>query len=211
MKAVFLDKDGTLVEDVPYNVDIRQVRFAEGAIEGMTLLQDAGFRLFVISNQSGIALNYFSESDFRPMRQYICDSLDSFGIRLSGFYYCPHHPSGSRAEYATVCPCRKPAPGMLLRAAEEHSIDLHNSWMIGDILHDVEAGNRAGCRTVLLDVGGETEWLPGAFRTPDYAVTSLSEAVRKIIAAPGQVPVPAPCNLVKKAGVLAATAGRLAL
>ncbi|HSI82383.1 MAG: D-glycero-alpha-D-manno-heptose-1,7-bisphosphate 7-phosphatase [Candidatus Methylacidiphilales bacterium] len=191
VKAVLLDKDGTLVKDVPYNVDIHKVHFAEGAVDSLLLLQEAGYKLFIISNQSGIALNYFSRSDFHRMRKYISDSLESFGIQLSGFYYCPHHPSGSNPEYAFRCQCRKPEPGMLYQAAAEHGIDLHNSWMVGDILHDVEAGNRAGCRTVLLDVGNETEWVHGPYRTPDFTATSLRETAEIILAATDIKPPPA--------------------
>jgi histidinol phosphatase-like enzyme len=95
---------------------------------------------------------------------------------LDGFYYCPHAPDAG-------CDCRKPAPGMLERAAREHGVDLRASWMIGDILDDVEAGRRAGCRTILLDNGNETEWRDGEQRCPDYVARDLAQAAAIIAAA----------------------------
>jgi D-glycero-D-manno-heptose 1,7-bisphosphate phosphatase len=108
------------------------------------------------------------------------NAFREMGIRLSGFYYCPHDPQGSVKGYAVHCDCRKPLPGLLVEAAQELHIDLENSWMIGDILHDVEAGNRAGCRTVLLDRGNETVWHFNELRQPDLIVKDMREAADKI-------------------------------
>ncbi len=155
LPAVFLDKDGTLIEDVPYNVDPALIRLAKGAREGLSALHEAGFRLVVISNQSGVARGFFPIEAIVPVRRRLEDLLAEFDVFLTDFLYCPHHPAGVVREYAITCDCRKPAPGMMLRAAETLGIDLKKSWMIGDILDDVEAANRAGCRAVLIDNGHE--------------------------------------------------------
>lgn len=196
MRAVFLDKDGTLIEDVPYNVDPQQIKLTSGAIEGLLLLQQAGYKLIVITNQSGVARGYFPESALVAVEERLCQLLAPEGIYLADFYYCPHHPDGVVPEFSLACECRKPAPGLLLRAADEHNIDLRSSWFIGDILNDVEAGLCAGCKTILIDNGNETEWKLSAHRTPDFIVTDLMEAAQVILSADGN-PVgrgtPLPC------------------
>src|SRR5205823_6483112 len=174
--AVFLDKDGTLIEDVPYNVDPARVRLMPGAAEGLRALHAAGYRLLVISNQSGVARGYFEEAALAAVGERLGELLAEAGVPLAGFYYCPHHPEGSVAAYAVECSCRKPQPGLLVRAAREHGLDLAASWLVGDILNDIEAGRAAGCRTVLLDNGHETEWILTPQRRPHYMATDLTEA-----------------------------------
>lgn len=176
MRAVFLDKDGTLIEDVPYNVDPDRIRFTPGALQGLFLLHTSGYKLFVVSNQSGVARGYFEEDALSGVEQRLRDILDANGIPLAGFYYCPHHPEGTVKAYSYECDCRKPAPGMILRAAQEHNIDLSRSWLVGDILNDIEAGRRAGCKTVLLDNGHETEWEVTRERMPHHLAGDLAEA-----------------------------------
>ncbi|SRR5579884_143417 len=179
--AVFLDKDGTLVEDVPYNVDPARIRLAPGAVEGLQLLHAAGYRLVVVSNQSGVARGYFSERALRRVARRLRELLAGAGIPLAGFYYCPHHPQGRVPRYARACICRKPAPGLIVRAAQALGLDLARSWLVGDILHDVEAGHRAGCRAILLDNGHETEWELTPRRVPDARARDLAEAARLIL------------------------------
>jgi histidinol-phosphate phosphatase family protein len=181
--AVFFDKDGTLVEDVPYNVDPQKIQLAPGALPAARVLHDAGFRLVVVSNQSGVARGYFAESALAAVEERLRALLAEAGVPLAGFYCCPHHPQGVVAAYACVCACRKPAPGLILRAAQELGIDPQRSWLVGDLLDDVEAGGRAGCRTILLDNGHETQWLAGPLRQPDYKAADLPEAARLILAA----------------------------
>src|SRR5690348_10854912 len=181
-RAVFLDKDGTLIEDVPYNVDPARVCLAPGAIEGLRSLGGAGFRLIVVSNQSGVAHGLFAEAALAGVEARLRELLAAGGVSLDGFYYCPHHPGGSVAAYAVACDCRKPLPGLLRQAAREHGIDLAASWLVGDILNDVEAGRRAGCRTVLLDNGHETEWVMSDLRKPDHTAPDLPAAARAILA-----------------------------
>jgi histidinol-phosphate phosphatase family protein len=170
--AVFLDKDGTLVEDVPFNVDPARIRLVAGAAEALAALHRAGFLLVVVSNQSGVARGLFPESALDGVRERLQELLAP--VPLAGWFYCPHGP-------ADGCDCRKPAPGLLTRAEAELGIDLGRSWMVGDILNDVEAGRRAGCRTVLIDNGNETEWVRGVDREPHYRVRGLGEVARTIL------------------------------
>lgn len=188
-KAVFLDKDGTLVVDVPYNVDPAKIRLTTGAIEGLQALHRAGYLLVVISNQSGIARGYFPEAALGAVEERLRGLLAEHDIPLAGFYYCPHHPEGVVEEYAIVCSCRKPAPGLLLQAARDHNIDLEQSWFIGDILDDVEAGHRGGCRTILIDNGNETKWQLSAQHSPDYICSNLAHAASIITGARSEQPV----------------------
>ncbi|QYO62023.1 D-glycero-alpha-D-manno-heptose-1,7-bisphosphate 7-phosphatase [Leptolyngbya sp. 7M] len=182
VRAVFLDKDGTLLENVPYNVDPNQMRFTEGALTALQLLHQANYVLIVITNQSGVARGYFPETALIEVEQHLYRQLAQVGILLRGFYYCPHHPDGVIPPYNVVCTCRKPQPGLLHQAAAEQGIDLTQSWFIGDILHDVEAGRAAGCRTILLDNGNETEWQLSQNRLPHHVVTDLREAAAIILA-----------------------------
>lgn len=177
-RAVFLDKDGTLIDDIPFNVDPARIRLARGA-SSLARLTRAGFKLMVVSNQPGIARGHFDEAALARAYRHIDALLGARGVRLSGFYYCPHGETGA-------CACRKPRPGLLRRAARVRGIDLARSWLVGDILDDVEAGRRAGCRTVLLDVGNETEWRTGPWRTPHVYARGLDGAVRAILAHAGQ-------------------------
>ena len=179
--VVFLDKDGTLVDDVPYNVDPARITLAPGAATGLPLLRDAGFRLAVVSNQSGVARGYFPEEALGAVECRLRELLAGIGVSLDGFHYCPHHPDGTVPGYAIGCDCRKPAPGMILTAARRLGVDPRACWMVGDILHDIEAGRRAGCRTVLIENGNETEWEPGPFREPHHRAADLLEAARMIL------------------------------
>ena len=179
-KAVFLDKDGTIVHDVPYNVDPSKIELTPGCAEALLRLHHAGHLLIVISNQPGLAKGLFSLQDLRKAERFLAQRLASFGIPIKAFYYCPHHPQGSVLAYSRVCHCRKPEPGLLYSAALEHGLDLTASWLIGDILNDIEAGRRAGCGTILIDNGNETQWVRSSIRTPDYIVPGLVEAAEII-------------------------------
>lgn len=169
VKAVFVDKDGTLVENLPYNVDPERISLTRNAAEAIREIAAVGYRVIVVSNQPGAALGLFPEQDLRQVEKRLRELLPA----LDGFYYCPHAPQAG-------CSCRKPAPGMLERAAREQDVELSGSWMIGDILDDIEAGRRAGCRTILLDNGNETEWRLGEARRPHYVARDLSQAAQII-------------------------------
>ncbi len=181
--AVFVDKDGTLVENVPFNVDPARVRLADGAGEALGLLRRSGFALVLVSNQPGIALGRFPASALASIDARLQELLAPHGARLDATFYCPHAPDTVNGISAPGCGCRKPAPGLILRAASELALDLPASWMIGDILDDVEAGASAGCRTVLVDNGGETEWRRSPARTPDFIVSDPMAAARIICTA----------------------------
>jgi D,D-heptose 1,7-bisphosphate phosphatase len=183
-RAVFLDKDGTLVEDVPPNIRPSLVRFYPGVFTALRLLEQVGFALIIATNQSGIAEGRCTESEVRRMHTYLRCRLADEGITLAGFYYCPHRAGGSVTPYAIPCDCRKPRPGLLLRAAHDFNIDLSRSWMVGDILHDVEAGRSAGCRTVLVTNGHETEWRLTEARWPDHLAPTVLAAAQLIVSNP---------------------------
>jgi D-glycero-D-manno-heptose 1,7-bisphosphate phosphatase len=177
--AIFLDKDGTLIEDVPYNVDPARLVFTAGALPALALLAEAGYALVVVTNQPGLASGRFSRSDFALLERALMRRvLDEAGVDIAAVYACPHAPAVGRSP---ACLCRKPAPGLLRRASLEQRLDLTRSWMVGDILDDIEAGRRAGCRTVLLDVGHETLWRLSPLRTPHHRCRDLFEAAQLIV------------------------------
>jgi D-glycero-D-manno-heptose 1,7-bisphosphate phosphatase len=178
--AVFIDKDGTLVENVPYNVDPAKLRFTAHAFEGLRRLGAAGFKLVVVTNQPGIAFHFFDRAALTRLQHAMETRLADEGIVLHGFYACPHAPAAPKT---AGCLCRKPAPGLLHQAARALHLDLAPSWMVGDILDDIEAGQRAGCRTVLLDVGNETEWRLSPLRTPHARCSDLLQAAEHILTA----------------------------
>lgn len=172
-KAIFIDKDGTLINDIPYNVDPHLIRLENYALESLWQFQRQGYSLVVVSNQSGIEAGYFYEDDLINVQNKIAELLSEKEVQLNGFYYCPHLEKSK-------CNCRKPKPGLLLKAAEDLQIDLSRSWMIGDILNDVEAGRTAGCKTILLDCGNETEWIWNKQRQPDYIANTWLDAAQVI-------------------------------
>src|SRR5688572_1622410 len=139
MKAIFLDKDGTLIENVPYNVRPERIRFMPGAPGAIRRLYHLGYTLIVVSNQPGIAQGFFDAAALRGVERRLRQLFVTAGVPLAGFYYCPHHPDGRVGRYAIQCRCRKPAPGLLTAAAAIHDIDLSESWVVGDILDDIEA------------------------------------------------------------------------
>ena len=175
--AVFLDRDGTIIEDTGYIADPDHVRLLPGAARAIRRLNEAGVPVFVVSNQSGVARGMFTEQDLRRVHEQVERLLAQEGARLDDAYYCPYlDGEGAAVEaYRRASDLRKPEPGMLIRAAREHAVDLSRSWMIGDAGSDVEAGRRAGCRTVLVDPAGRAA--PGNGRaSADHVVTSLEEA-----------------------------------
>lgn len=205
--AIFLDRDGTLVYPRHYPSRPADLRLYGGIGAGLRRLRRAGFWLVVITNQSGLARGLFTAADLDAMHQHLRDELARQDVRLDGIYHCPHHPEGVLPELAVRCDCRKPAPGMLLRAAAELDLDLRRSWLVGDILDDVEAGHRAGCRTVLVDL--DTELPPvGSLRQPDYVARDTRHALR-IIAACERIGPPAACDYLPASWVGAHRASRV--
>jgi len=150
--AVFLDRDGTINLEKGYLFRIEDFEFVPGAPEAIRLLNEAGFLVVVVTNQSGVARGYYGEAEVAALHRQIEDRLAGFGARVDAWFYCPHHPAGT-GDYAVSCSCRKPLPGMLLEAASRLDIDLSNSVMIGDKLADLEAAIAAGCRPILVRSG----------------------------------------------------------
>ena len=181
-KAVFIDRDGTLIKDVPYNTNISLIEFLPGVIEALSLFKKNNYLLVLITNQSGIAKGFFTVDELTVLHDALQQMLMKHEIKLDGIYYCPHHPDGFIEQYTIECNCRKPKPGLILRAVEDLDIDVSISWMIGDILNDVEAGKSAGCKTILLNNGNETEWIISENRTPDFTLQNWDEIAATIIA-----------------------------
>ncbi len=180
-KAIFIDKDGTLIYNVPYNIDPKKIRLYDGAGKSLRQLKEHGFLLIVVSNQSGVAMGYFDERELSIVEKKIQHDLLPDRVALDAIFYCPHHPNGKIPGYAQDCRCRKPMPGLLFSASAKFDIDLSQSWMIGDILNDVEAGNRAGCQTVLINNGNETEWRVNIDRLPSKIVSNINDAANLIL------------------------------
>lgn len=151
--VIFLDRDGTINKDLGYLRDPNQVRILPGVVDALSLLQEKGWPLVIITNQSGIGRGYYELHDMRAIQEMIEAELKSSGIVFDGFYFCPHTPDEH-------CNCRKPEPGLLLQAASEMGINLNNSWMIGDKPSDVLAGQRAGCQSILIGTGQDSYNLP---------------------------------------------------
>ena len=177
-QAIFLDKDGTIIPDVPYNVNPDFIELAPGVGDGLSKLKDR-FSFYVISNQSGIAKGLFEFDALRNVEQKISELLMPYGVEISEFYYCPHDLINGEI----YCNCKKPKPGLIFRAAAANKINLSNSYFIGDILNDVEAGRAAGCKAILIDNGNETEWKINGSRNrvPNFIATHFMLAVNYIL------------------------------
>ena len=190
-RALFIDRDGTLVEPRHYPSTPGDLVMSPGIGPLLRTFQRAGWELIVVTNQSGIARGYFTEHQLELMHDRLRQMLRVWGVELDAIHYCPHHVDGTISHLAVPCACRKPQPGMLLRAAAERGIDPSRSWMVGDILDDIEAGNRAGCRTVLVDLG--TEQSPDRpERWPRLVARSTADALAKIAFAEDLVPLSTP-------------------
>lgn len=150
-KAVFLDRDGTIIYDVGYPKDPEQVQLLPGVIEALNSLKKHRFKLIIVSNQSGIGRGILTLNEVEQVNRHVVSILGRNGISIDATYYCPHAPEER-------CSCRKPSPEMLLRAAKDLRLDLDRSFLIGDKLSDIEAGKRAGCKTILLGNGISGKW-----------------------------------------------------
>ena len=143
-KAAFLDRDGVINKDKAYVHRWEDFEFVPGAVEGMRRLQQAGYALVIVTNQSGLARGYYSEDQYQALTRALLDHLASQGVQVDGVYHCPHHPKGSVPALSIDCDCRKPAPGMVLQAARELGLSLPDSLLIGDKPGDIEAARAAG-------------------------------------------------------------------
>jgi D-glycero-D-manno-heptose 1,7-bisphosphate phosphatase len=170
-KAVFLDRDGVVnkkPKEGEYITAWGDFHILPGVAEGIALLNRAGYMVVVVTNQRCVAKGLLSVADLEKIHEQMSVALSRAGAKLDGIYYCPH-------DYEPACNCRKPAPGMLLKAAQVHGIDLRSSWMIGDSEIDMQAGKNAGCKTarVLSE--------PGMCGHVDIAASSLLDSVRQIV------------------------------
>lgn len=143
-KAAFLDRDGVINIDRGYVYKWSDFEFAPGAIEAMKTINQLGFEIIVVTNQSGIARGFYSEDDFLKLSDSMLNFLASEGVQVAGIYYCPHHVEGSIKKFAIACSCRKPMPGMLMKATDDHNINLSESILVGDKISDISAARNAG-------------------------------------------------------------------
>ena len=179
-RAVFLDRDGTINEEVEYISRPDQIRVIPSSAEAIRELNGNGLKVVVVTNQAGVAYGYYSEEDLKVLHEELIGQLSRYGARLDAIYYCPHHPEGKVERYRMICDCRKPGIGMLLKAARDLKIDLSASYMIGDKLSDIGAGKKAGCFTILVETGfGRGEIAKGIppELTPDAIVPELKWAL----------------------------------
>lgn len=176
-KAVFLDRDGTIVVHEPYLSSPDQLKLLPYAAEGIRLFQKMGYFVFIITNQSGIARGFFDEERLQHIHDKLLNMLQKESVTINGIYYCPHHTDGVVEPYRVACDCRKPKPKMILDAANKYHVNLAQSLMIGDAAVDMQAGKNAGCICVLVknprcDVSDELS------ENADYVVNDLREAAR---------------------------------
>lgn len=181
---MFVDRDGTLIEEVGYLDRLDRIDIYPYSVDAVRLLNRAGFAVVVTTNQSGVARGYFDEAFVAAAHERIASTFAAGGARIDAFYYCPHHPAAAVAAYRQACDCRKPRPGLLQRAARELDLDPRRSYVIGDRANDIDAGRAVGAATVLLRTGYGAD---AAAATRDAASTvagNLIEAVSWILRQP---------------------------
>jgi len=184
-KAVFLDRDGTISKEVGYIGNVDDFELLADTVSALKILMDLGYKLVVVTNQSGVARGYFPEERVQEINRRMTDLLEREDIRFDGIYFCPHLEDGKIKKYAVRCACRKPETGMIRKAESELEIDLSRSWIIGDGMPDIKCGKNVGLKTILVRTGHgvesekKLEQLPENEK-PDYITDTLSDAVRKI-------------------------------
>ena len=182
--CLFLDRDGVIIEDVHFLAEPSQIRIIPGVPEAIARVNALGWPVVVTTNQAGVARGFFSESQVTVVHHHLEKLLSRFGARIDAWYYCPHHPVEGIGAFKLACACRKPLPGMLISAARDLSLSLADGWMVGDKLTDLEAGARAGCRTILVRTGyGSTEEAklePGCLNCAGVA-DALPDAIEAIL------------------------------
>ncbi len=176
-KAIFLDRDDTLIEDPGYINHPDQVKLLDGVAEALIELKALEYKLIVVTNQSAVARGIVTEKVLGEIHNRLKQLLTEKGVFIDRIYYCPYHPDGAVAKYRKESNCRKPNPGMLLTAADEMDIDLGRSWCIGNSSSDIEAGLRAGCKTILIDLPSHQKQLSPGQPRPDYRAVNIKEAV----------------------------------
>lgn len=186
-KAIFLDRDGTINVEKHYLHRIEEFEFLPGAVEALRMAQNAGFRLIVITNQSGIARGYYRDEDFQALNSWMLKTLESDGVHIDGVYYCPHHPEARIPQYRMDCDCRKPKLGMFRRAIEDFDLNVDACCAIGDKIRDCSICETTGCRGFLVGNNEDPETIEqvraGKYRNVMYE-DSLLKAVERIISQP---------------------------
>ena len=187
---MFLDRDGTLIEERGYLSKLEDIALFADTPAALRRLRDAGFALVVVTNQAGIARGYFDEAFVQKAHRYLGEMLAAEGIVIDGYYYCPHHPDGLVPEYSRVCRCRKPAPGMVEHAARDLDLDVDRSFVVGDKWLDVGLANQAGARGILVRTGygADTADAPPPGVRAERVVATLAEAADYIITASDSEP-----------------------
>ncbi len=184
-RAVFIDRDGTLSEEVGYVNHPSRFRLFPYSVEALKMLHNHGWLAIVITNQAGVARGYFSEAMLQSVHELMISQLQAAGTRVDAIYYCAHHPSIGDAPYRFDCDCRKPKPGLIIRAARDFDIDLKSSWVIGDRYSDVQLAHNAGVKSALVMSGyGRGEWEHQRQQwehQPDLIAEDLLHAVRKLL------------------------------
>lgn len=175
-RAAFLDRDGVINIDHAYVHTIGAFEWVPGVLDAARTLAEGGFELVVVTNQSGIGRGYYTEADFARLTDWMKGEFARAGAPLAGVYFCPHHPQKAQPPYLADCGCRKPRPGMLLKAAEELSLDLSRSVMFGDKPGDATAGRLAGCPERII-LGTDGRAVPPPAPDATRAFRSLAEAV----------------------------------
>ncbi|MFH0925379.1 MAG: D-glycero-beta-D-manno-heptose 1,7-bisphosphate 7-phosphatase [bacterium] len=185
MKAIFLDRDGTINEDMGYLNHIDRFILLPRSIEAIKLINKSGFKAVVVTNQAGLGMGYFSETLLEEIHIKLKNLLEKSGAYLDGIYHCPHHPNALVEKYKANCECRKPRSGMLLKASRDIGIDLQESFMIGDKIVDVELAHGVGAKGIMVKTGygkGEYEYSRHKWKNqPDYIADDLYEAVKWIL------------------------------
>ncbi|MHC4115396.1 MAG: D-glycero-alpha-D-manno-heptose-1,7-bisphosphate 7-phosphatase [Planctomycetota bacterium] len=179
-KAIFLDRDDTLIEDPGYINDPDQVKLLGGVPESLVKLKGMGYKLVVVSNQSAVARGIVTEEVLAQIHDRLTQLLSEKGASLDRIYYCPYHPDGVIPKYRKESELRKPNPGMLLTAADEMDLNLGQCWMIGNSDRDIATGARAGCKTILIDKPSPIKKLLPCKPNPDYRAVNIKEVVNII-------------------------------
>jgi len=179
-RAVFLDRDNTLIEDPGYINDPQQVKLIEGVPKALGKLKQMGYKLIIVSNQSAVARGIVTEKTLAKIHQRLEELLAKEGAKVDKIYYCPYHPEGVIPKYRKESDWRKPKPGMVLSAAEDMDIDLPHSWLVGDSQRDIETGKAAGCTTILIENVTHNQTLKPNLESPDYRAVNIKEVVNII-------------------------------
>jgi D,D-heptose 1,7-bisphosphate phosphatase len=178
-RAVFMDRDGTINEEVGYLSKLNQLKIFSSTFEAIRIINESGMKAVVITNQSGVARGFFDEDFVNAVHARISEMLQKKGAFIDRFYYCPHHPTEGSGVYKIDCGCRKPEPGMFLKAAEEMDINLASSYMIGDMPKDIQAARSAGVKGILVQTGYEGNVISSG--NPVYTAQDILDAVRWIM------------------------------